>query len=88
MICIFSSNPNTPTVGFCVMGGIFSEGIDLQNEAVIGNVKILGLKNVIINLGGNIVMFMPLGYFLPRIAKYKKGMWFFVPIWMVSGFTS
>ncbi|MDD6139305.1 MAG: VanZ family protein [Lachnospiraceae bacterium] len=37
------------------------------------NVKILGLKNVIINLGGNIVMFMPLGYFLPRIAKYKKG---------------
>ena len=27
---------NKPTVGFCVMGGIFSEGIDLQNEAVIG----------------------------------------------------
>ena len=27
---------DTPTVGFCVMGGIFSEGIDLQNEAVIG----------------------------------------------------
>ncbi len=25
-----------PTVGLCVMGGIFSEGIDLQNEAVIG----------------------------------------------------
>ena len=23
---------DTPTVGFCVMGGIFSEGIDLQNQ--------------------------------------------------------
>lgn len=27
---------DTPVVGLCVMGGIFSEGIDLQNEAVIG----------------------------------------------------
>ncbi len=27
-----------PTVGFCVMGGIFSEGIDLQGESLIGSV--------------------------------------------------
>ncbi|MBQ8638686.1 MAG: ATP-dependent DNA helicase [Lachnospiraceae bacterium] len=31
-----------PTVGFCVIGGIFSEGIDLQKEALIG-VMIAGL---------------------------------------------
>lgn len=27
---------DAPVIGLCVMGGIFSEGIDLQNEAVIG----------------------------------------------------
>ena len=27
-----------PTIGFCVMGGIFSEGIDLQGESLIGSV--------------------------------------------------
>ena len=33
----------------------------------------IGSQNFYFNVIGNIVMFMPLGYFLPRIAKYKKG---------------
>lgn len=40
-------NPDVPVVGLCVMGGIFSEGIDLQNEAVIGVIVVgTGLPQV------------------------------------------
>ncbi len=34
----FVENPKTSRVGFCVMGGIFSEGIDLKNNRLIGAV--------------------------------------------------
>ena len=52
---------DTPTVGFCVMGGIFSEGIDLQNEAVIG---------VVILAAG-----MILSIFLPLIFPNTEFKW-------------
>lgn len=34
----FSEQPTKRTVGFCVMGGIFGEGIDLKNDRLIGTV--------------------------------------------------
>lgn len=34
----FSEQPENLTVGFCVMGGIFGEGIDLKNDRLIGTV--------------------------------------------------
>lgn len=34
----FVKEPETSRVGFCVMGGIFSEGIDLKNDRLIGAV--------------------------------------------------
>jgi Rad3-related DNA helicase len=34
----FIIEPETTRVGFCVMGGIFSEGIDLKNDRLIGAV--------------------------------------------------
>lgn len=34
----FSESPTTTTVGLCVLGGIFSEGIDLKAERLIGAV--------------------------------------------------
>lgn len=34
----FSEQPKQLTVGFCVMGGIFGEGIDLKNDRLIGTV--------------------------------------------------
>lgn len=34
----FSENPTHTRIGFCVMGGIFSEGIDLKNDRLIGTV--------------------------------------------------
>ncbi|BCJ93147.1 ATP-dependent helicase [Anaerocolumna cellulosilytica] len=34
----FIKEPDTTRVGFCVMGGIFSEGIDLKNDRLIGAV--------------------------------------------------
>ena len=34
----FSEQPIKRTVGFCVMGGIFGEGIDLKNDRLIGTV--------------------------------------------------
>ncbi len=34
----FSEQPTKRTVGFCVMGGIFGEGIDLRNDRLIGTV--------------------------------------------------
>lgn len=32
----FIENPSTSRIGFCVMGGIFSEGIDLKSNRLIG----------------------------------------------------
>ena len=32
----FSIHRKKPLVGFCVLGGIFAEGIDLKHEALIG----------------------------------------------------
>ncbi len=32
----FTDNPEDSRIGFCVMGGIFSEGIDLKNDRLIG----------------------------------------------------
>ncbi len=34
----FTLKPDTSRIGFCVMGGIFSEGIDLKNDRLIGAV--------------------------------------------------
>lgn len=34
----FTESPDTSRIGFCVMGGIFSEGIDLKNDRLIGAV--------------------------------------------------
>lgn len=34
----FQASPDTTRIGFCVMGGIFSEGIDLKNDRLIGTV--------------------------------------------------
>ena len=34
----FESGTNDTRVGFCVLGGIFSEGIDLKNDRLIGSV--------------------------------------------------
>jgi DNA excision repair protein ERCC-2 len=36
----FEENPNESFVGFCVLGGIFSEGIDLVGSRLIGTVVI------------------------------------------------
>ena len=36
----FAEQPKKVTVGFCVMGGIFGEGIDLKNDRLIGTVVV------------------------------------------------
>ena len=36
----FAEQPGKRTVGFCVMGGIFGEGIDLKNDRLIGTVVV------------------------------------------------
>ena len=36
----FKEQPSQTTVGFCVMGGIFGEGIDLLNDRLIGAVLV------------------------------------------------
>lgn len=36
----FAEQPDKRTVGFCVMGGIFGEGIDLKNDRLIGTVVV------------------------------------------------
>jgi Rad3-related DNA helicase len=36
----FVEDPETSRIGFCVMGGIFSEGIDLKNNRLIGAVLV------------------------------------------------
>ena len=43
----FVENPTKTTIGFCVMGGIFSEGIDLTKDRLIGAVIVgTGLPQV------------------------------------------
>lgn len=37
------------------------------------NANVLGWKAVIVNVIGNVVAFMPFGYFIPRICKIKIG---------------
>lgn len=39
-LAAFSEQPKTTTVGFCVMGGIFGEGIDLKKDRLIGTVVV------------------------------------------------
>ncbi|WP_281531977.1 ATP-dependent DNA helicase [Anaerocolumna aminovalerica] len=34
----FTTEPDTSRIGFCVMGGVFSEGIDLKSDRLIGAV--------------------------------------------------
>ena len=36
----FAEDPDSTHVGFCVMGGLFSEGIDLKNDRLIGVVVV------------------------------------------------
>ena len=36
----FAENPDSTHVGFCVMGGLFAEGIDLKNDRLIGVVVV------------------------------------------------
>jgi Rad3-related DNA helicase len=37
-LSVFKENPNEYLVGFCVLGGIYSEGIDLAGDSLIGAV--------------------------------------------------
>lgn len=39
-LAAFAEQPQKRTVGFCVMGGIFGEGIDLKNDRLIGTVVV------------------------------------------------
>ncbi len=39
-LAAFTEQPEKSTVGFCVMGGIFGEGIDLKNDRLIGTVVV------------------------------------------------
>lgn len=44
---VFDSNNEETLIGFCVMGGIFSEGIDLKGDRLIGTVIVgLGLPQI------------------------------------------
>jgi len=36
----FAENPDRTHIGFCVMGGLFAEGIDLKNDRLIGVVVV------------------------------------------------
>jgi Rad3-related DNA helicase len=44
---LFTPEPTLTTIGFCVMGGIFSEGIDLKSDRLIGTAIVgVGLPQV------------------------------------------
>lgn len=44
---LFKENPEETVLGFCVLGGIFSEGIDLKNDRLIGAVIVgVGLPQI------------------------------------------
>ena len=40
------------------------------------NINSLGMRAVIVNVVGNVVVFMPFGYLVPRIAKRKMGIFY------------
>jgi Rad3-related DNA helicase len=43
----FKPDPQETVVGFCVLGGVFSEGIDLKNDRLIGSIIIgVGLPQI------------------------------------------
>ncbi len=45
----FQPNPQETLLGFCVLGGIFSEGIDLKNDRLIGSIIVgVGLPQICI----------------------------------------
>lgn len=50
----FKSNPSTSLVGFAVLGGVFSEGVDLKGDRLIG-VTVVGTGLPQINYEQNIV---------------------------------
>ena len=43
-----------------------------------------GRANAIMNLGGNVVLFMPIGVFLPMLFSKLKKVWFFLPVVMLT----
>jgi len=44
---LYTPEPSETTIGFCVLGGIFSEGIDLKSDRLIGTVIVgVGLPQV------------------------------------------
>ena len=46
-LSVFQSEPEETLLGFCVMGGIFSEGIDLEGDRLIGTVIVgVGLPQI------------------------------------------
>ena len=40
VLAAFDANPKAPLVGFCVMGGIYSEGVDLVGKRLIGAIVV------------------------------------------------
>lgn len=39
----------------------------------LASTKVLGMRPVLLNLMGNVVVFMPIGYFIPRVLKKEPG---------------
>lgn len=50
----FESSPGEPVLGFCVLGGIFSEGIDLRHDRLTGTI-IVGVGLPKISLEQNLI---------------------------------
>lgn len=46
-LSLFEMNPQKNTIGFCVLGGVFSEGIDLKDDRLIGVIVVgVGLPQI------------------------------------------
>ena len=46
-LALFKSDPENTTLGFCVLGGLYSEGIDLKNDRLIGVIVVsVGLPKI------------------------------------------
>lgn len=46
-LAAFESEPEEPLIGFCVLGGVFSEGIDLPENRLIGSILVgIGLPQI------------------------------------------
>lgn len=44
---LFKPNPTSNTLGFCVLGGIYSEGIDLKDDRLVGTIIVgVGLPQI------------------------------------------